>query len=87
MPDRCAKLAAAQRKFRSVVREDSKASIETEGMVGNKFVNIAIGSAGSPECPAGCTLPSQESVSTDAFTIAPTPSCRTSPEPARRPIP
>src|SRR5579884_3688743 len=50
-------------KFHPIVREDSLASIETEGMVGNKFINIKEGSANSPECPAGCTLPSQESVS------------------------
>ncbi|HTU33353.1 MAG TPA: MlaD family protein [Candidatus Acidoferrum sp.] len=50
-------------KFHPVVREDSVASIETAGFVGNKFVNIARGTANSPECPAGCTLKSQESVS------------------------
>ncbi len=49
-------------KFRAIVREDSQASIETEGMVGNKFVNINFGSQNSPEC-RGCTLPTQESVS------------------------
>ena len=47
-------------KFRPIIRDDSMASIETEGMVGNKFVNIAKGSETSPECPAGCTLPSKE---------------------------
>lgn len=52
------------RKFRSIVRRDSLASIETEGMVGNKFVNIAKGSAKAPEC-SGCTLPAQEEVSMD----------------------
>jgi phospholipid/cholesterol/gamma-HCH transport system substrate-binding protein len=51
-------------KFHAIVREDSLASIETEGMVGNKFVNIKKGSENSPECRAGCTLPSQEAVST-----------------------
>ncbi len=50
-------------KLHPVIRKDSVASIETEGMVGNKFVNIKEGSASSPECPSGCTLPSQESVS------------------------
>lgn len=51
-------------KFRPVIREDSLASIETEGMVGNKFVNIAKGTEHSPECQPGCTLRSQESIST-----------------------
>ncbi len=50
-------------KFHPIIRKDSVASIETEGMVGNKFVNIKKGNANSPECPTGCTLPSQESVS------------------------
>src|SRR5579884_4336460 len=50
-------------KFLPIIRKDSVASIETEGMVGNKFVNIKKGNANSPECPTGCTLPSQESVS------------------------
>lgn len=53
-------------KFRAIVRTDSKATIETEGMVGNQFVNIAMGSAKSPEC-SGCTLPSEEPVSTGAL--------------------
>ena len=48
------------RKFHNMIREDSVASIETEGMVGNKFVNIQKGTNGSPECTHGCTLPSQE---------------------------
>ncbi len=47
-------------KFRPLVREDSVATIETAGMVGNKYVDIKKGSNHSPECPAGGTLPSQE---------------------------
>lgn len=47
------------KKFQDVIRQDSVTSIETEGMVGNKFVNIALGKSQSPEC-RGCTLPSQE---------------------------
>jgi phospholipid/cholesterol/gamma-HCH transport system substrate-binding protein len=42
------------------VREDSVATIETEGMVGNKFVNIKKGGANSPECPPHGTLPTEE---------------------------
>lgn len=49
-------------KFHPIVREDSLASIETEGMVGNKFVNVKKGSDHSPECPGGCTLRSEEPV-------------------------
>jgi phospholipid/cholesterol/gamma-HCH transport system substrate-binding protein len=47
-------------KFHPIVREDSVATIETEGMVGNKFVDIKQGSANSPECPPHGTLPSEE---------------------------
>lgn len=54
-------------KFRPIVRRDSLATIETEGMVGNEFVNIAKGSANSPECAPGCTLPSQPPVSMGAL--------------------
>lgn len=51
---------SVDQKFRDVVRQNSVASIDTEGMVGNKFVNIALGTNQSPECGKGCTLPSQE---------------------------
>lgn len=53
-------------KLLPVVRQDSVATIETEGMVGNKYVNIAQGSSGSPECK-GCTLPSREPVEMSAL--------------------
>ena len=46
-------------KFRPIIRQDSLASIETEGMIGNKFVNIQKGSDNSPQCPPGGTLPSR----------------------------
>jgi phospholipid/cholesterol/gamma-HCH transport system substrate-binding protein len=45
-------------KFRGLVREDSVATIDTSGMVGDKFVDIKMGSPNSPECEH-CTLPSQ----------------------------
>lgn len=54
-------------KFHPVIREDSLTTIETEGMVGNKFVNINKGSEHSPECPQGCTLRGQEPVSVGAL--------------------
>jgi phospholipid/cholesterol/gamma-HCH transport system substrate-binding protein len=56
-----------EKNFRPMVRQDSVASIETEGMVGNKFVNIQKGSASSPECAAHCTLKGQESASMAAL--------------------
>lgn len=54
------------KKFRPIVRRDSKATIETQGMVGEIYINIAKGSGNSPECD-GCTLPSQEPVSMSAL--------------------
>lgn len=54
------------KKFQPIVRQDSTTTLETEGMVGNIFINIKKGSASSPECH-GCTLPSQEPVSIDAL--------------------
>lgn len=54
---------SVDKKFRPIVREDSVASIKTEGFVGNQFINIAKGTAKSPECRPGCTLPSQEATS------------------------
>lgn len=50
------------KKFHRIVRRDSQATIETQGMVGNIYINVSKGSANSPEC-SGCTLPSQEPVS------------------------
>ena len=47
-------------KFEKIVRQDSKATIETEGMVGNKYVNIAKGTNNAPGCRPGCTIPSEE---------------------------
>ncbi len=54
------------KKFAPIVRQDSMASIETQGFVGNQFVNVAKGTANSPQC-TGCTLPSQEAVSMGAL--------------------
>jgi len=47
-------------KFRPIIRQDSVVSIETEGMVGNKFLDIKKGGENSPECPDNGTLPSKE---------------------------
>ncbi len=50
-------------KFRHIIREDSLATIATEGMVGNQFVEIKKGTDSSPECNPGCTIKSQEAAS------------------------
>lgn len=50
------------KKFRHIIRLNSVASIETEGMVGNKYVEISPGTVNSPECPPGGTLRSQQPV-------------------------
>lgn len=55
------------KKFAGMIRSDSFASIDTEGMVGSKFVNISEGGARSSPCHPGCTLPSKESVSMGAL--------------------
>lgn len=47
-------------KFHPIVRKDSVATIETQGMVGNKYVDVKKGSAQSPVLPSGGTLPGQE---------------------------
>jgi phospholipid/cholesterol/gamma-HCH transport system substrate-binding protein len=47
--------------FHDIVRQDSVTSIETQGMVGSKYVNVAVGTANSPECQR-CLLPSQPPV-------------------------
>jgi phospholipid/cholesterol/gamma-HCH transport system substrate-binding protein len=48
-----------------VVRTDSVASIQTEGVVGNKFLQVEGGSEKVPEAPANSTIPSR-----DPFDIA-----------------
>jgi phospholipid/cholesterol/gamma-HCH transport system substrate-binding protein len=50
-------------KFKNIVREDSVATIETQGMVGNEFVQIKKGTDNSPECQPGCTIQSHEAPS------------------------
>ena len=49
-----------EKKLGVMVREDSVVSIETDGLVGDKFVAIKKGSAQSPEAKDGSTLPSKE---------------------------
>lgn len=47
-------------QVRGLVRTDSVASIATEGVVGDKFVLIGLGSPTAPEAPPNSTLPSKE---------------------------
>jgi phospholipid/cholesterol/gamma-HCH transport system substrate-binding protein len=49
-----------EEKVHGIIRKDSVASIETEGVVGDKFVLIKKGSARAEEVQAGATLPSKE---------------------------
>lgn len=54
-------------KFQHIIREDSTASISTEGMVGNKFVEVDKGTDNSPECRPGCTIKTKEGGGLDAL--------------------
>ncbi len=56
-----------EEKIHGIVRKDSVASIETEGVVGDKFVLIKKGSESSPEVHAGAMLPSKEPLDLSAL--------------------
>ncbi len=47
-------------KVHSLIRQDSIATIQTEGLVGNKFLEIDKGSDNAPQCPAGGTIPGMD---------------------------
>jgi MlaD protein/OmpA family protein len=47
-------------KVHPLIRQDSIATIQTEGLVGEKFLEIDKGSDGTPECPTGGTISSTE---------------------------
>jgi len=47
-------------KLHPVVRKDSVATIQTEGVLGNKFMKIDPGSAQAPEAASGSTIPGRE---------------------------
>jgi phospholipid/cholesterol/gamma-HCH transport system substrate-binding protein len=47
-------------ELHQLVRTDSVAAIETEGLVGGSFLAISTGTAGAPEAPPGSTIPSRE---------------------------
>jgi outer membrane protein OmpA-like peptidoglycan-associated protein len=53
---------ALQSSTRSLIKKDSVAAIETEGLLGNKFVAVAFGSDQSPRVQDGDTIPSQPPV-------------------------
>jgi phospholipid/cholesterol/gamma-HCH transport system substrate-binding protein len=43
-----------------LVRTDSVAAIQTDGLVGNKFLSVSSGTKDKPIAPAGSTIPGQE---------------------------
>jgi phospholipid/cholesterol/gamma-HCH transport system substrate-binding protein len=47
-------------RLHGLIREDSLVTVETEGIVGEKFLLINAGSEQASEAPAGSTLPSKE---------------------------
>jgi phospholipid/cholesterol/gamma-HCH transport system substrate-binding protein len=47
-------------KLHAVVRSDSVATIQTEGVLGNKFLKVDPGTAAAPAAPAGSTIPGRE---------------------------
>jgi phospholipid/cholesterol/gamma-HCH transport system substrate-binding protein len=47
------------KRTHEIVKRDSVASIETEGLLGNQFMAISFGSAGKPDVRDGDTIPSQ----------------------------
>ncbi len=47
-------------RLHGLIREDSLVTVETEGLVGDKFLVIHDGSQHAPEAPTGSTLSSQE---------------------------
>jgi phospholipid/cholesterol/gamma-HCH transport system substrate-binding protein len=49
-----------EKRLNPMVREDSVVSIETDGVVGDKFISIKKGTEQSAEAKAGSTLPSKE---------------------------
>jgi len=53
-------------KVRSLIREDSVATVETNGLVGDKYLLIRNGSDQSPEARNGSTIPSKEPIELSA---------------------
>jgi len=53
-------------KLHSLIREDSVATVETDGLVGDKYLLIRNGSDNSPEAKNGATIPSKEPIELSA---------------------
>jgi phospholipid/cholesterol/gamma-HCH transport system substrate-binding protein len=62
-------------KARGMVRTDSVVSIETEGVVGNKYVSIRVGTSSAPEAQDGATLPGKEPFDIQALVELRVPRC------------
>lgn len=56
-----------QTKMRNIIRRNARASLGTDGLIGNRVVNILPGLGNAPLARVGDVLPSQEEVSTDAM--------------------
>lgn len=56
-----------QTKMRGIIRRNAIASLGTDGLIGNRVVNIFPGLGEAPLANVGEVLPSQEEVSTDAM--------------------
>jgi phospholipid/cholesterol/gamma-HCH transport system substrate-binding protein len=56
-----------QTKMRGIIRSNAIASLGTDGLIGNRVVNIFPGLGEAPLANVGDVLPSQEEVSTDAM--------------------
>lgn len=52
-------------KMRQILRTSAKASLGTDGLVGNRVVNIVAGAGGTPLVQAGALLASDEEISTE----------------------
>ncbi|MBK9488405.1 MAG: MCE family protein [Haliscomenobacter sp.] len=56
-----------QTKMRDIIRRNAVASLGTDGLIGNRVVNLFPGKGQAPVAKAGDLLPSKEEVSTDAM--------------------
>jgi phospholipid/cholesterol/gamma-HCH transport system substrate-binding protein len=50
------------RQTRNLIKQDSVATIQSEGLVGNKYVEVSFGSDASPEVPKGGTIQSVQPI-------------------------
>jgi phospholipid/cholesterol/gamma-HCH transport system substrate-binding protein len=56
-----------EKKMKGFIRKNSVASVGTDGLMGNKLVNIAPGSVDAPLIAEGGEIPSEKSVDTEAM--------------------